>query len=68
LVGSSGGNHRTDDTGKTRDDALDNLDEVIDAVENDTGRPPTDEELRAAGIDPEDNRRAGSGDLPDVLN
>jgi hypothetical protein len=29
--------------------------------------PPTDEELREAGIDPEVNRRAGSGELPDVL-
>lgn len=53
--------------GETRDEALANLDVVIDAVENDAGRPPTDEELRAAGIDPEDNRRSGSGELPDVL-
>ena len=53
--------------GETRDEALANLDDVIDAVENDAGRPPTDEELRAAGIDPEDNRQAGSGELPDVL-
>lgn len=53
--------------GETREEALSNLDEVVDAVENDAGRPPTDEELRAAGIDPEENRRSGSGDLPDVL-
>ncbi len=46
--------------GETRDEALSNLDEVIDAVENDAGRPPTDEELRKAGIDPKDNRRAES--------
>lgn len=53
--------------GETRDEALANLDDVIDAVENDAGGRPTDEELRAAGIDPEANRRAGSGELPDVL-
>lgn len=53
--------------GKTHDQALDNLDEVIAAVEDDEGHPPTDEELQKAGIDPEDNRRAGSDDLPDVL-
>ena len=53
--------------GETRDEALANLDDVIDAVENDTGHPPTDEELREAGIDPETNRRSGSGELPDVL-
>ncbi|MEF8840211.1 MAG: type II toxin-antitoxin system HicB family antitoxin [Haloarculaceae archaeon] len=53
--------------GETRDQALANLDDVIDAVENDTGRRPTDEELLAAGIDPEANQRAGSDELPDVL-
>jgi predicted RNase H-like HicB family nuclease len=53
--------------GETREEALSNLDDVIDAVGNDAGRPPTDEELREAGIDPETNRQAGSGDLPDVL-
>jgi hypothetical protein len=52
---------------ETRDEDLANLDDVIDAVENDAGRPPTDEELRAAGIDPEDNRQAGTGELPDLL-
>jgi predicted RNase H-like HicB family nuclease len=53
--------------GETRDEALANVDDVIDAVENDAGRPPTDEELLEAGIDPETNRQAGSGELPDVL-
>lgn len=51
--------------GETRDEALSNLDDVVDAVENDAGRPPTEEELREAGIEPEGNRR--SGELPDVL-
>ena len=53
--------------GETREEALSNLDDVIDAVENDVGWPPTDEALREAGIDHEANRRAGRGELPDVL-
>lgn len=53
--------------GETRDVGLANLDDVIEAVEHDAGRPPTDEELREAGIDPEANRRSGSGEIPDVL-
>lgn len=53
--------------GETREEVLANLDDVIEAVENDAGRPPTDEELRAAGIDPADNRESGTGELPDVL-
>lgn len=53
--------------GESRDEALNNLDEVIAAVENNKGHAPSDEELRNAGIDPEDNRRAGSGDLPEEL-
>lgn len=53
--------------GESRDEALNNLDEVIAAVENDEGHAPSDEELRDAGIDPENNCRAGSGDLPEEL-
>lgn len=56
--------------GDTRSDALAKLDAVVDAVEGTGGRPPTDEELRQAGIDPEENRRRGegeSGELPEVL-
>jgi predicted RNase H-like HicB family nuclease len=53
--------------GETREEALSKLDDVVDGIGNDTGRPPTDGELREAGIDPETNRQAGSGDLPDVL-
>jgi len=52
---------------ETRDEALSNLDAVIDTIEGDAGRPPTDEELWEAGIDPEVNRRAESGEIPDVL-
>lgn len=46
--------------GETRDEALASLDAVIAAIESDAGRAPTDEELRDAGLDPEDNRRARS--------
>jgi len=53
--------------GPTRDEALANLDDVIDAIENDAGQTPTDEALRDAGIDPDANRRSGSGELPDIL-
>ena len=48
--------------GETRDDALD---EVLEAVEGDEGRSPTDDELRELRIDPEDNEVGG--ELPDVL-
>ncbi len=51
--------------GRTRQEALENLDEAVAIVKGD-GRTPTDEELRELGIDPEDNRK-GRGELPDVL-
>jgi predicted RNase H-like HicB family nuclease len=62
------GEHGVASQGRTREEALENLDEAIDVL-NDEGRPPTDEELREIGIDPEENRRRGEGDreLPDVL-
>lgn len=50
--------------GETREAALENLDEAVEGYEG-AGRPPTDEELRELGIDPEEND--GSGELPDVL-
>lgn len=56
--------------GETRREALDNLDAVVAALfgnENrDSCREPTDEELSAAGINTENDRRE-SGGLPDVL-
>jgi hypothetical protein len=52
--------------GESRDGALDNLDAVVEAVEGDGGRPPTDDEIRELGIDPED-ARSQDGELPDVL-
>lgn len=51
--------------GATRGETLEALDDVVAAIEGDGGRPPTDEELRELGIDPEDNTSGGG--LPDVL-
>jgi predicted RNase H-like HicB family nuclease len=51
--------------GDTRDDALDTLDAVVEAVHGDGGHEPTDEEIRALGVDPETART--QGELPDVL-
>ncbi|QLH80778.1 type II toxin-antitoxin system HicB family antitoxin [Halosimplex pelagicum] len=50
--------------GETREAALDNLDEAVALYHGETGREPTDEELREVGIDPDENT---SGELPDVL-
>lgn len=62
------GEHGVASQSRTREEALENLDEAIVAL-NGEGRPPTDEELREIGINPEENRRRGEGDgeLPDVL-
>jgi hypothetical protein len=38
--------------GESRQDVLDNLDAVVAAVDGDGGEPPTDEEIRALGVDP----------------
>jgi len=50
--------------GETRAEALENLDEAVALYRGETGREPTDEELREVGVDPADNT---SGELPDVL-
>jgi len=52
--------------GESRGAALDNLDAVVEAVESDGGRPPTDDEIRDLGVDPEVARAQGD-DLPDAL-
>jgi len=52
--------------GESRDVALDNLDAVIEAVEGSGGRPPTDDEIRDLGVDPE-TARSQDDELPDVL-
>jgi len=53
--------------GESREAALENLDDAVALYDGDRGRAPTDEELRAAGIDPADNT-TGNRDLPDVLD
>ncbi len=49
--------------GPTREAALENLDEAV-AGYHGAGEPPSEEELRGVGVDPDDN---SSGALPDVL-
>ncbi|WP_255148987.1 type II toxin-antitoxin system HicB family antitoxin [Halorarius halobius] len=51
--------------GRTREEALTNLDEAVALAAGDIGHEPTDEELRDLGIDPADN--TSGGELPDVL-
>ncbi|WP_302082266.1 type II toxin-antitoxin system HicB family antitoxin [Salinibaculum rarum] len=51
--------------GKTRHEALDNLDEALAGYRGE-GDTPTEEELRAAGIDPEANE-SGSLDDSDIF-
>lgn len=41
--------------GRTREAALENLDEAVALYHGEIGREPTDEELREAGIDPGNN-------------
>lgn len=53
--------------GETRETALENLDEAVAVHRGEIGRPPTDEELREVGIDPEDNV-TGDREPPDVLD
>jgi predicted RNase H-like HicB family nuclease len=52
--------------GRSREDALDNLDEAVALHDDELGREPTDEELRELGIDPSDNV-TGEREPPDVL-
>ena len=52
--------------GKNRGVALDNLDAVVEAVEGNGGRPPTDDEIRDLGVEPEVARSQGEG-VPDIL-
>jgi predicted RNase H-like HicB family nuclease len=52
--------------GESRREALANLDEAMALGEGTTGREPTEEEMREAGIDPEENE-TGDTEPPDVL-
>ena len=53
--------------GTSREAALDNLDDAIELHTGERGREPTDEELRAVGIDPANNA-TGEREPPDVLD
>lgn len=59
--------HEVSTQGQTREDALENLDAVVAAVEGDGGREPTEQELLELGIEPAANK-PGKGDVPDVLS
>ena len=52
--------------GHSREAALENLDEAVALHDGETGREPTDEELRGLDIDPADNT-TGDQKPPDVL-
>lgn len=51
--------------GETQVAALENLEEAVDLVEG-GGHTPTDDEIRALGVDPE-AARSQEGELPEVL-
>lgn len=53
--------------GRTRTEALENLDEAVALHKGEIGREPTDEELRELGIDPAENTTGGE-EPPDVLD
>lgn len=53
--------------GKSREAALENLDEAVAVHDGEAGQEPTDEELREIGIDPADNT-TGDTEPPDVLD
>ena len=53
--------------GESRTAALENLDDAVALYDDERGRAPTDEELRAAGIEPADNT-TGEREPPDVLD
>ena len=53
--------------GESREAALENLDDAVALHDGDRGRAPTDEELRAAGINPTENTTGGQ-EPPDVLD
>ena len=52
--------------GKTREHALEMLDEAVALHEGEVGREPTDEELKEMGIDPEDND-TGNEEPPEFM-
>jgi predicted RNase H-like HicB family nuclease len=65
-VGRQRHRNRITSQGKTREEALSNLDEAVALHNGEIGAEPTDEELRDAGINPEDNV-TGEEAPPDVF-
>lgn len=53
--------------GDSRTAALENFDDAVALYDGERGRAPTDEELRAAGIDPSANT-TGDRESPDVFD
>ena len=53
--------------GVTRSAALENLDDAVALHRGEIGRPPSNEELRELGIDPDDNL-TGEEEPPEVLD
>lgn len=53
--------------GESREEALDNLDDAVAVHTGERGREPTDEELRALGINSANNT-TGDQEPPDVLD
>lgn len=53
--------------GDSREAALANLDDAVSLARGESGREPTDEELREMGIDPDANT-TGTREPPDVLD
>lgn len=52
--------------GQSREQALENLDDALALHRGEIGREPTDDELIAAGIDPDENT-TGEKEPPDSL-
>lgn len=53
--------------GRSRDAALENLDDAVALYRGEAGREPTEAGLRELGIDPADNT-TGNQEPPDVLD
>lgn len=51
--------------GQTREEALANLDEVVDSIEGEGGREPTEEELRKIGMDPSEVATGSENPAPE---
>ena len=59
--------HEVSAQGASRDAALDALDDVVAALQGESGHEPTEAELRELGVDPE-QARTQDDELPDVLD